>query len=393
MVRHPVESGPGCEPVSIAVDARALQAAGIGRYLREILIRLLADARFRSIALLGDEGELHDFLADHAAERRARVVRHAGGFYSPLAQLSWLRVRRGGAGEADVVFFPHFDAPLLRLPARTVVTVHDLIHFKVPHAFPAWKRGSASAVLRRVTARARCILVPSESTRDDLVERIPATAPRVRVVPEGVGAPFGTGAPDGRPAGASPYLLCVGNRKPHKNLATSVEAFAILRAERPSLRLVIAGRSYAGWERVLARAEELGVGRAVVQRDEVSDAELRGLYAGCEALLFPSLYEGFGLPVLEAMACGAPVVASDRSSLPEVVGDAGLLVDPLDPDAIADAVRRLWSDPELRCGLIRRGRERAARFSWDATARLTLDALHGVATGGTRSPALEEVAG
>lgn len=376
---------------SITVDARALRAAGIGRYLREILSRLLEDARFRAIVLLGAEGELQDFLAERGAAGRARVVRHTGGFYSPGAQISWLRVRRGGAGAADVFFFPHFDAPLLRLPARTVVTVHDLIHFKVPRAYPAWKRGPASAVLRRVTAQAACILVPSESTRDDLVARLPGTAPRVRVVPEGVGPPFGPGVPDDPRAEAAPYLLCVGNRKPHKNLAASVEAFALLRAERPSLRLVIAGRSYAGWERVLARAEALGVGRAVIQRDDVSDEELRGLYAGCEALLFPSLYEGFGLPVLEAMACGAPVVASDRSSLPEVVGDAGLLVDPLQPRAIADAVRRLWSDPELRRGLVRRGTERAARFSWDTTARLTLDALHGVATAGAPRAALEEV--
>ncbi|CAN5267449.1 glycosyltransferase family 1 protein [soil metagenome] len=385
-VREPWRGG---SPRSVLVDARGLYTSGIGRYLREILARLLSDERFSRITLLGEPEQLHGFLAPHGEAERLRVLPFPSGFYRPAAQLAWLRLRASGAIGADVAFFPHYDVPLLGLPRRSVVTVHDLTHFKVPGAFAWWRRAAASPLLRRAVLGAARVITVSEATRRDLVERFPAAAGRVEVVHNGVAPGFRPLAPgeaaacDSRvPRGR--YLLCVGNRKPHKNLAAAVEVLALLRRDLPDLQLVVAGGADPGWERVLRRAEALGVREAIHERDEVGDEELRCLYGRCTALLFPSLYEGFGLPLLEAMACGAPVVASNRASIPEVVGDAGLLADPEEYAAMAAAVLRLEREPELRQALVRRGRERAASFTWERAARRTVDLLYTVAAGEAR---------
>lgn len=368
---------------SVLVDARFIYTSGIGRYLREVLQVVFADPRFGRIRLLGDPDALGEFCGAVAEPGRTEVHAYPTGFYSPRAQAAWLRLRATGRCDSDVAFFPHYDTPLLALPRRSVVTVQDLIHFKVPSAFPLWRRLAAGVLLRRAVEGAGQVLVTSESTRRDLVERFPGCGAKVGVVPLGV-SPF-FAAPADAPGGAEwiggPYLLCVGNRKPHKNLAAAVETLALLRDEAPELRLAIVGEVYRGWDEVLRRAGELGVRDRVVEVEGASDAELRSLYAGCEALLFPSLYEGFGLPALEAMAAGAPVVASDRSSLPEVVGDAGLLASPEDPAAMADAVRRIRRDPGLRARLVKRGRERAAAYTWERSARAVADVLLRVAGG------------
>lgn len=374
--------------VSILVDARGIYASGIGRYVREILSALFADPRFSRVRLLGDPEALREYCGTVGGGERAEVFPYSYGFYTPQAQAGWLRLRAGGRTRADVAFFPHYDVPLLGFPGRSVVTVHDLIHFKVPELFSPWRRAGGGVLLRRGVTGARRIITVSDATRRDLVARFPRAAPRVEVVPNGVSTVFrsGPGAAEARPPRpvAGPYLLCVGNRKPHKNLAAAVEALALLAPEMPHLRLVIAGEVYRGWEAVGTRAEALGVRDRIVEVDGATDAELRELYAHSEALLFPSLYEGFGLPVLEAMACGAPVVASNRSSIPEVAGDAGLLVDPERPEEMRDAVLRLHREPGLRETLVERGRRRAAAFTWECAARTTADLLYGVATAGRR---------
>lgn len=369
------------------VDARAIFVSGIGRYLREVLQAVIADPRFGRVRLLGDPGALGEFCAGVAEPAKTEIHPYPSGFYSPRAQAAWLRLRATGRCDSDVAFFPHYDAPLLALPRRSVVTVQDLIHFKVPSAFPLWRRRAAGVLLRRAVQGAGRVLVTSESTRRDLLERFPGCGSKVGVVPLGVSPFFAADvdAPSPERIGG-PYLLCVGNRKPHKNLVAAVETLALLRGEAPELRLAVVGEVYRGWDEVLRRAGELGVRDRVVEVEGASDEELRALYAGCEALLFPSLYEGFGLPALEAMAAGAPVVASDRSSLPEVMGDAGLLADPEDPAAMAEAVRLLRRDPELRARLVRRGRERAASYTWERTARETAEVLLRVAGGAEARP-------
>ena len=368
---------------SLLVDARALQLGGIGRYLREILPRILAAPEFRRIALLGNVQELQAFASGHPSPATLEIIPHPGPLYSLRSQVSWARLRFSGRAGASVAFFPHWDAPLALLPARSVVTVHDLIHFRVPDAFPAWRRPAAGAVFRRVISRAARVIVDSDRTGQDLVEFVPDARDALRVIPLGVSAAFHPLEAEERvrlPV-REPFLLCVGNKKRHKNLGAAVDALARLLPSHPELQLVVAGQPYAGWNDVLARATERGVRTHLLDVPAVSDAVLRVLYGRCAAFLFPSRYEGFGLPVLEAMACGAPVVASNTSSVPEVAGQAALLFDPGDVDGMTSAVDRLLTEPAYRATLTRLGRDRASEFSWDRTARQTAEVLQDVAAG------------
>jgi glycosyltransferase involved in cell wall biosynthesis len=251
------------EPRAAAlVDARALHSSGIGRYLREILARLLTDERFGRVTLLGEPSALGRFASEHGAADRIAVHSYPGGFYSPRTQLAWATDAARLARGADVSFFPHYDAPYLRLDASSVVAVQDLTHFRVPAAFPAWKRALAGVLFDRVVQRAGRVLVSSESTRSDLLARVPEAGVKTSVVPLGVGAGFrpcdgsGCGGCD-TARSLGPYLLCVGNRKPHKSLGTAVEALAMLLPERPELRLVVVGARFEARDEVDTRAEAL----------------------------------------------------------------------------------------------------------------------------------------
>lgn len=368
---------------SITVDARVLGLSGLGRYLREVLAALFTDGRFGRIELLGHPGALEPFVASAAPGSQRVVIRSfAAPLYSFAAQSYWWR--RRAARPSDVSWFPHYDAPAWGMPERSVVTVHDLTHLLLPDTFPLWRRTAAGVLLRRVVRQAARVITVSAATRRDLLERIPEASAHTYVVPNGVGEQFLLSAPFGERAGgsaasSSPYLLCVGTRKPHKNLGVAVEVLARLRAESPRLRLVVAGPRSRGWEAVLSYAGRLGVADGVVDAGEPSDDELRAFYAGCEALLLPSLWEGFGLTALEAMGCGAPVIASNRGALPEVIGGAGVTADPNDAASMADAVQRLWHEPAFRRDLIARGRKRAREFSWSRSAEQTLGHLAAVA--------------
>lgn len=364
--------------LTLVVDARGLHASGIGRYLREVLLRVFDDPRFARVTLVGRLAELDAFVRARRVRAATRLVKLEHGFYSPGVQLRWLALRARGELRGDVAFFPHYDVPLTHGSMRTVVTVQDLSHFRLPELFPAWKRALARPVLERAVRRATRVLVTSAATARDLVQAHPGAEPRMQVIPLGVDARFTTSVEPQELAVAQalrPYLLCVGNRKPHKNLGVAVEVLAKVRERHPGVRLVLVGKHFTEGDAVAERSAALGVGDAVVELGAVDDARLRAVYSQAACLLFPSLYEGFGLPVLEAMAAGVPVVASDRASIPEVLGDAGFLADPHDAGAMAHAAERLLCEPGLRDEMVRRGRARAARFSWHETAARTADVL------------------
>jgi glycosyltransferase involved in cell wall biosynthesis len=297
--------------------------------------------------------------------------------------------RMASARDADVLHIPAFSAPVVTA-APLVVTVHDVI----PLALPEYRASGAMrlylGLMRRTTRRARLVLSPSAFSANEIARVLGFPRERIRVTPlavdpalrpardreavlEAVRARFGV---RGR------YLLHMAGFDQRKNVPLLVRAFA---RSLPSLpddaSLVLAGAPHSDNPTVFPPVEpvirELGVGDRVIGTGRVSDDERMLLYQAAEAYATPSRYEGFGLTPLEAMACGVPVIAADRTSLPEVVGDAGLLVEP-EVRAVADAILRLFADDALRADLSRRGLSRAAMFTWDRTADLTVAAYREV---------------
>ena len=256
----------------------------------------------------------------------------------------WYPVSLGRhARSLDVLHCTTFRGPV-RSPAPTVLTVHDLAILRAPEAFPRWHRLYGRTGLRRVLQGADAIVAVSEFTKDETVELAGVPAERIQVVPHGVDAVF---TPDGRAADGD-YVLAVATLEPRKNLARAVDA-----AREADVELRVVGAR--GWGGVEVHG---WVG-------ELPDAELAALYRGARCLLYPSLYEGFGLPVLEAMACGTPVVTSVATAMEEVAGGAAVLVDPLDVSSIAEGIQEAAA---RRDELVAAGRVRAGAFTWQRTA-------------------------
>lgn len=285
----------------------------------------------------------------------------------------------------DVLFIPAHVVPLVH-PRASVATVHDLGHIYHPEAYPAPTLKYLTWSTRHNVRAAAHLLADSEATKADIVRHFGVDAASITVVYPGVSAHF---APEWEAADLAavkshygidgPYVLYVGTLQPRKNVERLIEAFALAkRAAGFSERLVLTGRK--GWLpggilRALERA-----GETVTMAGYVPDTDLAGLYAGATAFVLPSLFEGFGMPVVEAMASGTPVIASNAGSLPEVVGEAGLLFDPTDVEALAEALVRLCEDGDLRARLRERGLRRAGQFTWETAARQTravLDAAAG----------------
>lgn len=291
----------------------------------------------------------------------------------------------------DLLHVPRFAAPVWA-PCPLVVTIHDVI----PLVMPAYRGSRAMrahlALMTRTALRARVILTPSRAAAADIERELGIQAERIRVTPEAADPSFRPGVDPEEINGVRQrygigerYVFNVGGLDVRKNLAVLIEAFAeIVRESDDPVDLVIAGAAHSENPLVFPPLEpvvrRLGLTNRVRLVGRVSEAEKLALYRGAALYVTPSLYEGFGLTALEAMACGIPTVAARRTSLPEVVGDGGLLVEPT-VEALADAMRSVLGDPALAQDLAGRGVARAARFSWDETARLTRaaydDALQG----------------
>lgn len=355
----------------ITVDARLLGAAGIGRYLEELLPRLIRDME-RPFTLLGDRGGM---------ERRGlggrdgvQLVDAQAPIYSMAEQLELARRAPQGGG---LFWAPHYNIPLLHR-GPLVATVHDVFHLACPDLVRgAHRRAYARVMFAALVRRARAILCDSAFTADELVRHTGASRARLRVVRLGVD-PFWSEPMEQGTQHPRPYFLALGNVKPHKNLRRLVQAFARV-ADRVPHDLVVIGRVegfLTGDSGVVEEGARLG--DRVRFTGFLEDRSVRGYLAHASALVFPSLYEGFGLPALEAMAAGCPVIASTAGSLPEVCGDAALFCDPLRVDDIADQLLRVAGEPGLRDELRGRGRERARRFCWEASARETREVLESV---------------
>jgi glycosyltransferase involved in cell wall biosynthesis len=272
-----------------------------------------------------------------------------------------------------------------RSPVPMITTIHDVAFRRYPGLFPLKHRILLNTLVPLSAWRAAKVITGSESTRRDLVEFYHLAPEKIAVTPYAADASY---APKDREAARravrdrfgvkAPFILAVGVLQPRKNLARLVEAFAAIAREVPH-RLVLVGKEGWAYDDLQAAIARAGLGSRIVFTGYVPDADLPGFYNAADVFVYPSLYEGFGLPPLEAMQCGTPVIAGDTSSLPEVVGDAGILVDPRDSSKIAAALVDLLRDKNARARLRAFGLERAKRFSWEETARQTVAVYREVA--------------
>jgi len=365
--------------VAIHVDQLWFSApGGIGTYVRELPHAMLREdpalelVSFRS-RWVGEPPDPPAWLRELPAVEIPSSIR---ALYPSWTYLGRPRLPAALA-DADVVHATnHAAVPPAVGGRRLVVTVHDLAFERFPGAFPARWRRLYRAGLRAAVRRADTLLAPSRYTADDLVAH-GADAARIRVTPLASSLP----TTDLDPADAlarlripEPFVLFVGTLEPRKNLVRLVRAYrrAVDSTGLPHA-LVLAGPSGWGTDDLLHELASSGPGR-IVRTGRLSLDALDALYRSAAAFAYPSLYEGFGLPVVEAMSRGVPTLAAMASSLPEVTGDAALLVDPGDEEAIANGLVRLLTDHALAADLRARGLERSAMFSWATTARATLDA-------------------
>lgn len=290
------------------------------------------------------------------------------------ARLSWEMMNRPPGG----LFVPSHVVPLWH-PHRTVVTVHDLGYIYYPQAHTRLSRLYLHLSTRFSARAARRVIAISQATKRDLVKHYKVPARKIRVIYHGRD-PIFVPVTDERKVKETaakygveqPYCIHVGTLQPRKNLGLLVDAWERLRArmERPP-QLLLAGRRGWLYDSLIDEVKAKGLGNLVKFADYVERDDLPALYSSAMALTFPSLYEGFGLPPLEAMSCGTPVIASTASSIPEVVGDAAIMLDPHDASAWADMVHLLSGDKTLREALSRKGLARAAHFTWERCARET----------------------
>jgi glycosyltransferase involved in cell wall biosynthesis len=372
-------------PLRVAVDATAIppRLTGAGVYAAELLQRFARrdDLDLVVFAAVGS------FAALAAPGLRLRAVRAAG--LGRPARIGWTQLAAGRAArrsDVQVLHGLHYELPL-RAGLPTVVTVHDLTLVTHPEWHEAAKVRYFGWALRRAVAAADRVLCVSATTARDLTEHLGVAAERVDVTPLGTDL---VPASDeevallrARAGLDGPYLLGLGTLEPRKDLPTLVRAFAALAAELPHT-LVLAGLAGWGSDELAGAVAASGAAERIRLTGYVPERDKAALLSGADLLVYPSRYEGFGLPVLEAMACGTPVVTTTGGSLPEVAGDAALLVPPGDPEQLAAAVLKLLGDQAAWADQARRGRARAASFTWERCADLTAAAYRKAAAGGAR---------
>lgn len=356
----------------IAVDGRKYFDLGIGTYIRSLtdaLSHLQASHHFSLLVSPGDYDTIVPPIGwqKHVVDVEKYSVRE-------ILLLGYQARRKG----IDLFHEPHYTLPI-GLRRKSIVTIHDLIHLKFPEYFNPAQRSYATAIMGHAVRNAGAVIAVSERTKQDIVERFRLPAESIQVVYHGLDAGFRKITDSGRRASfrghfhlQNPFILYVGSLKPHKNVPLLLRAFQSLVTTHEDLELVFAGESLSEYSDLTALAVALGILPRIKELGRVQGEDLTLAYNVAEALALPSRYEGFGFPALEAMACGTPVVVSDGGSLPEVVGDAALVVKVDDVGALEDALRMVLNDAGLRADLRERGERNVLRFSWKKAATETL---------------------
>ena len=299
-----------------------------------------------------------------------------------LSLIEAYRLERLIRSQDDIVHLPNqnFARFALFIKNPYIVTVHDLIRFSLGFAQETIAEKILLKLDIRGIKRASHIIAVSKHTKNDLIQYLKIPDDRISVIYNGIDhsifKPYNIKMLD------KPYILYVGSERPRKNLSRLFEAFAKLKGEFPELKLAkvgIPGRTKEYRRETMRKLDSLGLTGDVIFVEYITELDLAYYYSSAALMAYPSLYEGFGFPLLEAMACGCPVVTSNTSSLPEVVGEAGIMVNPYDTDSLAQAMRRVLTDKKLRDDMVRKGLEQAKRFSWEKAAEQTLEVYNKVA--------------
>jgi glycosyltransferase involved in cell wall biosynthesis len=362
----------------IAFDLRRIKNPGIGRYMKCLVEAIVEqEPQHEYLLIMPPDAE----RAISVDDRRVRKLSSKLKYYSIQEQIQLPGILR--RNKIDLFHSPHFMMPLLR-PCPCIVTIHDVIYLACKEDLPSrvgrlYYRGMMSASLRMADR----IITDSEFSKQEIVRHLHADPSKIEVIYPGVAAQFQKIADASvlqavyskyRISGQ--FILYTGIYKPRKNHAGLLHAFQRFLANGGQGQLVIAGPLNEGAGELIELAEKLGIKKQVVFAGFVDDLDLQALYSAAHVYACPSLYEGFGFTVLEAMACGVPVVCSTAASLPEVAGQAALYADPRNPKEFAQALHRAFFDTEIRRLLVEKGRNNCQRFRWDNAAQQTLTVYH-----------------
>jgi len=369
--------------MNVGIDSHSAEREGEGNstYCRGLVSALVDDSGVDDFTLFAAD-PAHVFYGSLKGGGRSRVVRVAQG--AGIARLAFALGWAATRSRVDCLHTQYF-APLGHR-GPLVLTVHDLGYLHVPEAFPRGLRVALRVLVPWSVARATHIITDSEFSRQDIVGRYGVGANRITVIPAAALGTFRPSPPDATTKVLSRYdlkpgfVFSLGRLNRRKNLSRLIHACTLLRDRgMGKLQLVIAGKPDFGAQVVLAQAHNRGQDGTVRWVGLLPEKDLSAFYSGAAAFVYPSLFEGFGLPILEAMACGAPVVASNRAAMPELLGDAGLLVDPEDVQTMADSIAQIIDDRAFAGELSQRGLARSRQYSWAATAQRTLAVYHGAA--------------
>lgn len=365
----------------IGIDARSLQGTelGIGRYLAN-LIKYYPQLDKANEYVLYFDREVRSRIP---AGMAAKVLRFPGIKHSA----AWVNIRLPielSINKIDLFHSPFYGLPFIKI-CPMIFTVHDIIFEVHPEWYPPAKRMFLQLFSRWASRSARKIIAVSEHSKRDFIERYSVDEGRIEVIYEAADGIFRQVSDNDKMSVVKQrynikkeFVLCVGAINRRKNVTRLLEAFRKLKKSNLDMQLVLVGRIFWPFADLKRMIDELDLMHDVIHLENIPDEDLLYLYNAAEAMVYPSLYEGFGLPLVEAMACGTPIIASNATSIPEVVGDAGVLFDPNSVDDIAEKMAIVLKDPRARSEMSGKSLERSKRFSWQEAAQRTISLYNSV---------------
>lgn len=363
--------------MNIGIDARKYHDFGIGTYIRNLAASFDGQDR-DTFTYFASPEDVEEIRRTHRGET---IVNHSGKYSAgELFSLS----RQANRARVSLYHAPHYTLPY-GLSMKSVVTVHDVIHLRFPEYFSPVQRAYARFMISHACREAAAVIVDSEFTGKELVRHVACSPEKIHVIHLGVSGSFTPAETPGLPGEflrkyrvKENFILYVGGLKPHKNVGCLLRAFAGLGADE-KLQLVFIGERIDDVAALRNLSTECGIGDRILSLGWIPEKDLVAAYRAASALVLPSLYEGFGFSVLEAMACGTPVIGSNAASIPEVIGDAGILFDPLSDRDLTGAIRSVLADQALRTSLREKGLQRAKLFTWNRCAERTLNVYRALA--------------